>query len=139
MKRLLYLAALPMLLAATCPGEDDPTNPNLIDIAGSWTLQSLNNDPLPAPWNDNGITRTVTAGSVSINANGTFSYTETVTGQPLDQTTGTWTATATANTYSFIPNAQSGEATNNGTGVFTQNTMTLTIAGSSDVRVYSRN
>lgn len=137
MKRLLYVAALPLLLAA-CPGSDDPTAPEATELIGSWTLQSLNNDPLPAPWNDNGITRTMTAGSATISANGNFTYSETADAQ-VDNTTGTWHATATAHTYTFIPNAQPGETTNNGTGVVSGNTLTLTIAGSSDVRVLQRN
>lgn len=140
MKRLLCLAALPILLAAACPGSDDPAGPGAnAAIVGNWTLQSLNADPLPAPWTDAGQTFTVTAGSLAVNANGSFTFTETMTGRPLDQTSGTWTSASGANTFTLVPTLDAGEEQNNGTATVSGNTLTLTIANSTDVRVYSRN
>ena len=139
MKRLLLAAAIPFLLGSSCPGSDDPAGPNGdAVVVGNWTLQTLNGDPLPAPWSDNGETFTVTAGSLVVNANGTFTFTETMTGEPLDQTSGAWNSASGTNTFTLVPSAQTGEEQHNGTAVVSGNTLTLTIEGGSDVRVYQR-
>lgn len=141
MRRIVPLLLLATAMAASCPGSDstDPTDDN--SPVGSWTLQSINNDPLPAEVADGEFTFTVTAGSVVVNANGTFSFSETSDADGVDVTNGTWVAASAANTYTFTPNPDpEDEDQSNGTTVVDGNTMSLTIANSPGVvRRYQRN
>lgn len=140
---LLTLAATTM--AADCPGGDDTTGPDGDgdnSLVGSWTLQSLNNDPLPSNWNDNGTTRVITSGSIVVNANLSFTFTEAIQGLGNDNTTGTCSLTTPPATYTCDPTEGTGEPNgNNGIAVVNGNSMTLTVTdnGQTDTRVYSRN
>ena len=139
---LLTLAATTM--AADCPGGDETNGPNGVDdasLTGSWTLQSINGDPLPAPWLDVDHVHNVTAGSITVAANGNFTYTET-DDREGGNTTGVCTLTTPPRTYTCVPTAQPGETDNtNGIAVVNGNSMTLTISepGLTVTRVYSRN
>lgn len=140
MKRVLsVLLLLATSMAAVC---GDTTEPNAnASVVGSWTMTAINGDPLPAPLNDGGSIRNMTAGSFTANANGTFSYSETSTEDGVDAITGTWVAASAANTFTFTPNEIPGEGVpSNGTVVVSGNTATLTIANSPGVtRAFSRN
>jgi hypothetical protein len=142
MKRLALLLALTATMAADCPGGDeDPTGPSDDGVlTGTWNLQSLNGDPLPAEWEDNGEPQTVTAGTIVVAANGNFTYTETAGGES-DNTTGVCTLTTPPRTYTCDPNEPPGETNDvNGIAVVNGDSMTLTISESGDntVRVYAR-
>ena len=138
MKRLASLLLLATVMAADCPGSDDPTGPT--SIAGTWTLHTVGGSSLPAQYQDGDLTYNVTAGHVVINANGTFSYSETTTQDGVDAVSGTWVAASAANTDTFTPNDIPGEGEQGyGTGVFAGNVMTLTISNGGPVRTYQRN
>ena len=140
MKRFVLLVTLAATtIAAECPGSDDPTGTEGASLVGSWTLQSVNNDPLPSNWNDNGINRVITAGSIVVNTNLGFTYNETADGQN-DVTTGTCSLTTPPSTYTCVPTPVQGEQQVNGTAVVNGAAMTLTINdGQVMARVYSRN
>jgi hypothetical protein len=140
MKRFVLLVTLAATtLAADCPGSDDTTGPDNVSLVGSWTLQSVNNDPLPSNWNDNGVTRVITAGNIVVNANLGFTFNETADNQN-DTTTGTCSLTTPPATYTCVPTSVPGENQNNGIAVVNGNSMTLTIqdGGGTETRVYSR-
>jgi hypothetical protein len=139
---LLTLAAATM--AADCPGGDDTTGPDgggNASLVGTWTLQSVNNDPLPSNWNDNGTTRVITSGSIVVQANLAFAFTEAIQGIGNDNTSGTCSLTTAPATYTCVPTPVAGEDQNNGIAVVNGNSMTLTITdqGQTDTRIYSRN
>jgi hypothetical protein len=137
LKHLAVLLAL-STIAADCPFGDNSTT-GTTDVSGTYTLQSLDGDPLPAIWNDNGTNRTVTSGTVVINANGTFTYTET-NNSFSDNTVGTWTKAG--DVYTFNPTEGVGEEpSSNGTGTFAGTTFTLSIphdGGGTSIRVYMK-
>jgi hypothetical protein len=140
---LLTLAATTM--AADCPGGDETNGPDGEDntsLVGAWTLQSINNDPLPASWVDGDHTHTVTAGSITVAANLSFIFNETDDSDDgADNTTGTCALTTPPRTYTCTPAADPNEPDQtNATAVVNGSSMTLTINdASSTVRLYSRN
>jgi len=138
LKHLAVLLAL-STIAADCPFGDssNSTGTDASAVVGSWTLQSVNGDPLPASFDDNGNTVQITAGSATINANNTFTYSETWDGSQ-DVTNGTWAKDG--NTYVFTPNAVVGEVQVPGYVTVSGNTMTLTVNdGGTIVRILARN
>jgi hypothetical protein len=146
MKRFVLLLTLAATtLAADCPGGDDGTGPDdngNTSLVGTWTLQSLNGDQFPANGNDNGNVRVVTAGQIVVNANMSFTYTETVEGDDSDVSTGTCSLTTAPATYTCDPTENAGEpAQTNATAVVNGSSMTLSISesGTATTRVYSRN
>jgi hypothetical protein len=134
LKHLAVLLAL-STMAADCPFGDKATG--TADVAGTYSLQKLNGNNLPAPWTDNGVTRTVTSGTVVINANGTFTYSET-NNSFTDNTSGTWTKDG--DVYTFNPTEEPGQDNStNGTGTFVGTTFTLTINdGTTSIRIYQK-
>ncbi len=87
MRRLASVVLTGVLLTAC--GEDafSPAN-----VSGTYNLETINGSPLPFSMTDvSGITTTTTAGSVSLNANGTYSKSST-----FSSTTGSDTTTTTA-------------------------------------------
>ena len=134
MRKLVALAAL--ALTVSC----DATTAVTFDAeAGTYTLLSINNDALPAPFDDDGSTVTVTAGSMVLNANGTFSYSQT-SSNGTDAISGKFTKNG--DTYTFDPDEVAGEGPqDNGSGVISGTTLTLTTGSSAsgiDVRVYQK-
>jgi hypothetical protein len=136
LKHLAVLLAL-STMAADCPFGDS-TSPNSGDpIVGAYALQKLNGNNLPTQFNDGVSMVTVSAGSFTVNANGTFTFAETRTGGN-DAASGTWTKTG--DTYTFDPTEVGGEETQtNGTATLSGTTLTLTVAdpgSSTQVRTY---
>lgn len=134
MKKLLLLSLLAAVAACdsvTATGNDA--------IVGTYALQSVNGDPLPSAFNDNGTTVQITAGTFTINANATFTYNETSDGQ-ADITTGTWSKNG--DTYTFDPAETAQEPTQtNGFATLSGTTLTLTVndQGGTIVRVLTKN
>ena len=139
LKHLVVLLAL-ATIAADCPFGDSSTDPQTDVVVGVWTLQSVNGDPLPANFADGEFTAVISAGSATVNANGTFSYSETWDSQ-VDVTAGTWTKDGS--TYVFDPAEQGGEETQiNGYATVSGSTMTLTVSEpglSPTVRILTKN
>ena len=136
MKKLLLLSLL-----ATVASCDPAAVTSLAGdaIVGTFTLQSVNGDPLPAAFNDNGQQVQITAGTFTINGNATFTYSETWDGQ-ADVTTGTWSKNG--NTYTFDPTETQQEPTQtNGYATLSGSTMTLTVddPGGTIVRILVKN
>jgi hypothetical protein len=122
MKKLASLALLVLVASCNLFGGDDGGD---TAIVGTWTLQSVNGDPLPANFQDGEFTAQITAGTAVVSADGTFSYSETWDGES-DITSGTWTKSG--DTYTFQPNELVGENTQvPGYATVSGNTMTLTI------------
>ena len=137
LKHLAVLLAL-STMAADCPfGDKSATdNGNPGDVAGTYTLQKVNGSNLPANWNDEGVgTVQITAGSVVINANGTFSYSETRS-NGSDAISGTWTQAG--GTYTFVPSDAEG-TDDHGTGTFAGTQFTLTTPDNpTTTRIYQK-
>lgn len=135
LKHIAVLLAL-STMAADCPfGDKSATdNGNPTDVAGSYTLQKVNGSNLPANWNDNGTMVQITAGSVTINANGTFSFSESRSNGP-DAISGTWTQAG--GTYTFVPSDASGPD-EYGTGTFSGSQFTLSVESGTLIRIYQK-
>lgn len=94
MRRLHTLLLATALLAAPLSACDDATAPG--EIAGTYTLRTVNDAPLPATVATGfGLSYTVTAGTVTLRDGGTLdgSFTATATGAPAPATftyAGTW-------------------------------------------------
>ena len=79
MRRILATAALALLTfaASACGGDDDPSGPNG-SIAGTYTLRTVNGSPPPVTLLEfQDFKVEVTAASIVMNANNTFSATST--------------------------------------------------------------
>jgi hypothetical protein len=72
----------------------DTTSPNGDDLVGTYTLISVNGQPLPATFEQS----TITGGSIVITAS-SFTYTETRSGQANHVTSGTWSRSGSAITF----------------------------------------
>lgn len=136
MKKLLALS----LLIATVSCDEAATVAGGATIAGTYTLQSVNGDPLPSNFTDNGTTIQITAGTFTVTANGTFSYSETWS-SGTDVTTGTWTLNG--DTYTFVPTpTQQDPNPTNGYGTLSGTTLTLTVTETGQaavVRILTKN
>ena len=119
-RALLALASVALL---GCPG-DSTTSPSSSSYVGTYTLISVGGTALPAPSGDPG--QTITAGTLTLNSNGTFSYNETRNPGGAQPATGTYTVSGLNVTYD--PSDQSGGAS----GVFSSDTyssLTVTPSG----------
>ena len=107
MRARRYLAALALALAA-CGGSDKSTGPGGT-LEGTYALKTINGRALPAvvfQIPDDKVE--ITSGSVTMNANNSFSETvtlrETITGSPVEETPitcpGTYTRSGSAITFS---------------------------------------
>jgi len=137
-KRFVLLVAMAGIVA--CGTKEKSITDTTVSVAGAYTLQSVNNDPVPSDYNDAGTMVVISAGTATLNSNGTFTYSETrSTG--ADVTTGTYTKTG--DTYTLVPDAKPGEGPQtNGIATFTADgTMTLTVQESAQttVRVLQKN
>jgi hypothetical protein len=137
MKRIVLVLGLALTAAAACPGDEDPTGTNG-SITGTYALQSVNGDPLPAQWVDGPNTLTITAGSLTMNANLSFAWSETADGI-TESLTGTCVLTTSPSTYTCSP--QNGDEP--GIVAFSGNVATLTTPGgtaaSTENRIYAKN
>ncbi|HEX7939622.1 MAG TPA: hypothetical protein VF483_11605 [Gemmatimonadaceae bacterium] len=132
MKRFVLLVAMAGVVA--CGTKEKSITDTTVSVAGTYALQSVNNDPVPSNYNDAGNVVVISAGTLTMNANGSFSYSETwSTG--ADVTTGVWSKTG--DTYTFVPDAKPGEgAQSNGVATITADgTMTLTVQETSQTTV----
>ena len=122
------LAALCALFLLTTAGTcgDEPTT---TAIVGSYTLVSVNGHALPAPFENT----TITGGSVTVNANNTFTYVENRVNNVTQTITGTWSVSGS--TYTFHPTSE--QDGSDATGVLSGTT--LTINTSEQVLVYHKN
>jgi hypothetical protein len=129
MRRVLLALGTVALLG--CPG-DSTTSPSTSTYVGTYTLISVGGTALPAPSGTSG--ETTTAGSVVINANGTFTYSETRTPSGSQTSSGTYTVSGLNITY--IPTSQSDQGA---TGVFSNSYATLTVTpGGEPVLVFTK-
>ena len=138
MKRFALLVAMAGVVA--CGTKEKSITDTTVSVAGTYTLQSVNNDPVPSNYNDAGNIVVISAGTLTMNANGTFTYSETwSTG--ADVTTGTYSKTG--DSYTLVPNAKPGEGPqSNGVATITSDgTMTLTVqeTAQTTVRVLQKN
>lgn len=138
MKRFALLVAMAGVVA--CGTKEKSITDTTVSVAGTYTLQSVNNDPVPSNYNDAGNIVVISAGTLTMNANGTFTYSETwSTG--ADVTTGTYSKTG--DSYTLVPNAKPGEGPqSNGVATITgDGTMTLTVqeTAQTTVRVLQKN
>jgi hypothetical protein len=113
-RALTALCALFLLTTAGVCG-DDPSS--AAAIVGTYTLVSVNGHALPAPFEQS----TITSGSIVVNADNTFTYTENHSGSAAHVTSGTWSLSGS--TYTFHPTA-AGET--DGTGTLSGTTLTIT-------------
>src|SRR5215212_10307686 len=95
MRRLF--AALAFVALAAC-GSDSSTNPNNDTVEGSYSLRTVNGQPLPYTVQANGNTLVLTSDVMTIAAGGSWtevtSYRLTSGGQTTDEVdadSGTWT------------------------------------------------
>jgi hypothetical protein len=118
MRRILFALSLFLLTSAgTC--DDDPASPD--SVVGTYALASIDGDALPASIGaGTQDARTVTAGSMTLNANNTFSFSET-SSAGTDAVSGTWTLSGS--TITFDP-SEPGDT--NATAVVSGNTLSLT-------------
>jgi hypothetical protein len=103
---LVLAAVVPLALAGSCGG-DSATGPGDTNIAGSYTLQSVNGNSLP--WRPIVVGNDffeITSGGASINADGTYSLTfnwrESISGQVStgsESSVGTYTRNGNAITF----------------------------------------
>jgi len=107
MRRLF--AALAIATLAAC-GSDTSTNPNNDAVEGSYSLHTVNGQPLPYTVQGNGITIVLTSDVLTISEDGawneTITYRQTVDGQTTneaDADAGSWTRVA--NTITFESSA----------------------------------
>lgn len=139
MKRLIMLFTL--AVAAACGNKDKDVTGIDASVVGTYTLQSVNNDPIPSNFDDNGSIVVISAGTATLNADGTFTYSETWDGV-ADVTSGTYSKTG--DTYTFVPTPTAGDPTpTNGIATISAGgTMTLTVTEpgqSPTVRVLQKN
>ena len=127
LRRLIPLVALSVAVAC---GSDSTTQPTTASLAGTWTLQSVNGNPLPFTLQTSGTDRLdLLSDVVTASANGTYTevlqFRPTINGQSTTQSqsdAGTFTVNGTAVTLS---SNQAG----NITGALTGHTLTLTEEG----------
>jgi hypothetical protein len=134
MKKLASLAVLVLVASCGLFGGDESS----ASIVGTWTLQSVNGDPLPANIVEGQESFQITAGTAVVAGDNTFTYSETWDGQ-ADLTVGTWSQNG--DTYTFNPTENVGEETSsNGTVTLSGNTMTLTVvdAGVTYIRILTK-
>jgi len=115
-RALVALVSLFVLTTAGVCDSTDTTSPE--GVAGTYTLVSVNGQNLPATTQDG----TITAGSLTINANNTFSFSETRTGQAAQVASGTWSVSGS--TYTFHPTSAGDNE--DATGTINGNTATIT-------------
>jgi hypothetical protein len=120
------LLALATVALFGCPG-DSTTSPSSTSYVGSYTLISAGGTALPAPSGTAG--QTITAGTVAINADGTFTYNETRTPSGSMTSSGTYTLSGVDITFTQTNQAQ-GSDSGGATGVFNSATsLTVTPTG----------
>jgi hypothetical protein len=134
MKRVMVLA---LLAVAACGGATEPTQ---INVVGSYQLKSVAGVALPAPVSPPAgyNTATVTAGTLTLNADGTWSTTATFR---LVATNATTTTQAAAiGIYSAVNGAVSFTTTTGITGNFSGNVNgnTLTVLQGPTATIYQR-
>jgi hypothetical protein len=130
MRKVLAVATLALTMVTAC---GDSTGPDgEANISGTYTLRTVNGQNLPFPLLVVGTTYRleVTASTVSINANGTFTQSATLrevngtnTTTETESATGTWTRTN--NAISFRDSADGTVFT----GSLSGNTITLVDEG----------
>src|SRR5262249_3478521 len=112
MRRLLLLAPPPLALMAC--GSDNDNTPTVISLAGTWNLSTANGAALPFTISNTGGTKVeLTAASVVIAADGSFTGTESIrttvgTGTPTTSTlnvSGTVVASGTLVTVTLTGSA----------------------------------
>ncbi len=126
MRRVLLALATVALFG--CPGDSTTSPSGSSTYVGTYTLVSVAGAALPAASGTSG--QTTTAGTLVINANNTFSYSETRTPSGSMSNTGTYTVSGLNITYT--PNPVSGQNQQGATGVFSSNsytTLTVTPSG----------
>lgn len=136
MRRLIPLVALAVAVAC---GSDSTTQPTVASLAGTWTLQTVNGNPLPFT-----ISQTATdkvellSDVVTASANGTYSENlqirETLNGVSQTFTsadTGTFTVNGTAVT---LTSTQVGSTS----GALSNNNHTLTLTEQGFVWVFAK-
>ena len=74
MKRLFVVCLL--AIVAACGGES-PADPG-VSLTGTWRLQSINGANLPYSATDSGVVVSITAATLTISTNGTYSETFSV-------------------------------------------------------------
>jgi hypothetical protein len=107
MRRLF--AALALAAVAAC-GSDTSTNPNNDAVEGSYSLHTVNGQPLPYTVQGNGVTIVLTSDVLTVSEDGswkeTITYRQTsdgVTTNEADADAGSWTRVA--NTITFESSA----------------------------------
>ncbi len=101
MRRLASVVLTGVLLTA-CSG--DAFSPE--DVSGTYNLETVNGSPLPfsqtAIQNGVTVTTTTTAGSVSLDANGTYSLSVTFSGTFVSDTTTTTLTVADSGSFEIV-------------------------------------
>jgi hypothetical protein len=113
------LLALCSLFVLTTAGVcDSGSTTEAGSIVGSYTLVSVNGQNLPAQFDQ----MTITAGSATVSANNTFTFSETVEGLGPNVITGTWSQSGS--TYTFHPTSE--QDSEDGTATLSGSTLTIT-------------
>ena len=108
MRRLFAVLALVTLAAC---GSDTSTNPNNESVEGTYSLYTVNGQPLPYTVQGNGVTIVLTSDVLTVKSDGswneTITYRQTVSGgattNEADADAGSWTRVA--NTITFESSA----------------------------------
>jgi len=136
MRRLIPLVALAVAVAC---GSDSTTQPTVASLAGTWTLQSVNGQPLPFTLTQTGTDKLeLLSDVVTATSNGTYTevvqFRTTINGQSTttsDSDVGTFTVNGTAVTLSS-------SATGNITGALSNNNNTLTLTEEGYVWLFTK-
>lgn len=107
--RLMTSVLLLATVACIVSKDDSPTAPTNASLAGTWTLQTVNGNPLPFTIYQDGTEKDDLVGDViTVTASGTFTELSTVrytaNGQTFVDTyeySGTYVLTGTSVTYTF--------------------------------------
>ena len=132
MRRLASVVLTGVLLTAC----GDAFSPE--DVSGTYNLETINGSPLPFSTTDDltGITFAITAGSIILNANGTFSISTTGT-TTIDGTTNTLTTTGSG-TFELVAPSTIRFTSPDGIISGTRDGDRITIIGGGDSFVYRK-
>ena len=137
MQRRRFIPALAIALALTagaCTDDKSPTEVST-EVTGTYRLQTVNGQPLPfVLFNSGGFSTSITAQSLTLNNNGSFSQTTTfrdVTpeGTTTEQLSSTGTYSRSGSTITFNLPATQEDPADSFSGTISGNTITLVDAG----------
>ena len=133
MRRFLFLL---VLAGVACGG--DATAPQVVSVAGAWTLQSINGTTLPFVVAQTGANKVEVVSDV-ITVVATGSFTQTTTYRTTDNGHVTTESFADAGSYTVNGNADTFHFTSDGsTGTAVFDASTLTVASSGTSYIYKR-